>query len=261
MNRECCPRILLVEDEAIIALSERKMLERHGFSVEVVHSGEGAVEAMRDGRDYDLILMDIDLGAGMDGTETAERILAECEVPIVFLTGHAEKEYVERVRSITSYGYVLKNSGEFILAESVRMALQLFQAHRELARNKQHYDLALFGGELGTWEWDVPTDHMTFNRYWAEMKGYSIEEIEPHYSSWEDRVHPDDLPQTLEALHAHLEGRTEVFEAHFRMRRKSGEWMWIRDRGKVTKRDRNGRPLRVSGTHCDITEAKRAQAA
>jgi PAS domain S-box-containing protein len=259
MNREFSPRILLVEDEAIIALSEREMIERHGFSVEIAHTGEDAVAAMRNGQDYDLILMDIDLGRGMDGTEAAERILAESEVPIVFLTGHTEKEYVERVRSITSYGYIPKNSGEFVLAQSIRMALELFHAHRELAKNEQHYEFALAGGELGTWDWDVRTDHVTFNRYWAEMKGYSIDEIEPHYSSWEDRVHPDDLPQTLEKLHAHLEGKTEVYEAQFRMRRKTGEWMWIRDRGKVLERDLDGRPLRVCGTHCDITQVKRAQ--
>lgn len=261
MDRELFPRILLVEDEAIIALSEREMLERHGFSVEMVHAGEDAVETMRNGDDCDLILMDIDLGRGMDGTEAAERILQECEVPIVFLTGHAEKEYVERVRSITSYGYVLKNSGEFVLAESIRMALKLFQAHRELAEKEQHYELALYGGELGTWDWDVQTDHVTFNRHWAEMKGYSIEEIEPHYSSWEARVHPDDLPRTLEALNAHLEGMTEIYEAQFRMQRKSGEWMWIQDRGKVLLRDRDGRPLRVCGTHRDITESRQAQTA
>ena len=255
------PRILLVEDEAIIALSERKTLERHGFSAETVPTGERAVEAVASGAHYDLVLMDIDLGDGMDGTEAAERILEQRDIPIVFLTGHAEKEYVERVRSITSYGYVLKNSGEFVLAESVRMALELFRAHRELAEKEQHYELALYGGELGTWDWDVTTDRVTFNRYWAEMKGYSPGEIKPHYSSWEDRVHPDDLPPTLEALHAHLEGETDIYEAQFRMQRKSGEWMWIQDRGKVLQRDREGRPLRVCGTHRDITEAKRAHTA
>jgi CheY-like chemotaxis protein len=77
MSPRTPPRILLVEDEAVIALAERKTLERHGFSVELAHSGKDAVEAMGNDPEYDLVLMDIDLGSGMDGTEAAERILAK----------------------------------------------------------------------------------------------------------------------------------------------------------------------------------------
>lgn len=125
------PSILLVEDEAIIALSEARILENAGFTVRTVHSGEAAVEVAGADHGISLVLMDIDLGAGMDGTEAATRILAARQLPIVFLTSHAEKEMVDRVKGITRYGYVLKNSGEFVLVESVNMALELFRAHEE----------------------------------------------------------------------------------------------------------------------------------
>lgn len=70
--------------------------------------------------------MDIDLGDGkMDGTEAAEMILNEYELPIVFLTSHAEKEMVEKGKGITRYGYVLKNAGEFVLIEAITMAFEL----------------------------------------------------------------------------------------------------------------------------------------
>jgi PAS domain S-box-containing protein len=124
--------ILLVEDEAVIAMAEAKMLESQGYKVLTAGSGEKAVECAVADRDIDLILMDIDLGRGIDGTEAARRILSERTLPIVFLTGHAEKEMVEKVKGITRYGYVLKNSGEFVLIESIRMALQLFEAHEGL---------------------------------------------------------------------------------------------------------------------------------
>ncbi|NBB89811.1 MAG: response regulator, partial [Spirochaetes bacterium] len=125
-------RILLVEDEALIAMSEAQMLEKHGYDVTTAHNGETAVEAVDSDSGISLILMDIDLGRGMDGTEAAELILTRHDIPIVFLTGHSEKEYVDRVKKISGYGYVLKNSGEFVLNESIRMAYTLFDANRKL---------------------------------------------------------------------------------------------------------------------------------
>lgn len=124
--------ILLVEDEAIIAMSEARLLEKHEYEVITVYNAEEAIETARETR-VDLILMDIDLGYGkMDGTEAAEVILKERDLPIVFCTSHAEKEYVDKVRGITRYGYVLKNSGEFVLKQSVDTAFELFSAHRNL---------------------------------------------------------------------------------------------------------------------------------
>ncbi len=122
--------LLLVEDEALIALAEKRTLEKHGFTVTTANTREKAVETATADSGVDLILMDIDLGEGMDGTEAAERILETHDLPIVFLTGHSEKEYVDRVKKITSYGYVLKSSGEFVLVESINMALELFDARR-----------------------------------------------------------------------------------------------------------------------------------
>ena len=121
-------KILLVEDEALIALNEAKLLEKRGYRVATVYTGRDAVETALNDPEIDLILMDIDLGSGMDGTEAAAQILEQRELPVVFLTSHAEKEMVDRVKNITRYGYVLKNSGEFVLIESINMAFELFEA-------------------------------------------------------------------------------------------------------------------------------------
>lgn len=127
--------ILLVEDEAIIALNQKMILERHGYRVITSTTGEHAVELAVSEPEIELVLMDINLGADIDGTEAAERILEIRELPIIFCTSHAEKEYVDRVKKITRYGYVLKNSGEFVLIESIGMAYELFQAHIRLERS------------------------------------------------------------------------------------------------------------------------------
>jgi CheY-like chemotaxis protein len=98
MNIDDPKIILLVEDEAIIALAEAQIIEGFGYRVITAESGEKAVETALSCSEICLILMDIDLGKGMDGTEAASRILEEKTIPVVFLTSHSEKEYVEKVK-------------------------------------------------------------------------------------------------------------------------------------------------------------------
>jgi len=124
--------ILLVEGEAVIALTEAEIISGFGYDVITANSGEKAVELATNDQKIDLILMDIDLGSGIDGTEAARQILAKRQLPIVFLTAHAEKEYVDRVKKITRYGYVIKNSGDFVLQSSIQMAFELFEAHKNI---------------------------------------------------------------------------------------------------------------------------------
>jgi len=121
-------RILLVEDEAIIALAKQQILQRSGYAVSIVHSGEQAIAAFKGDQEFDLVLMDIDLGRGIDGTEAAKAILAEREVPVVFLSSHTEPAVVEQTEKITSYGYIVKSSAESVLLASIKMAFRLFEA-------------------------------------------------------------------------------------------------------------------------------------
>jgi PAS domain S-box-containing protein len=139
--------ILLVEDEALIALSEKRQLEAVGYCVLHALSGERAIEIVRtEARKIDLILMDIDLGKGMDGTRAAEEILRTHDIPILFLSGHQEKEIVERTERITNYGYVVKNSSFTVLYASLKMAFKLFEAHKEI--NRQNMEMAATNEEL-----------------------------------------------------------------------------------------------------------------
>ncbi len=125
--------ILLVEDEALIALEQARVLKKHGYAVQTVHSGDEAVALVRSGQgNIDLILMDVDLGKGMDGTEAAEIILKEQDIPVVFLSSHTEPEIVEKAERINAYGYVVKNTGETVLLVSIRLAFRLHAAHRHI---------------------------------------------------------------------------------------------------------------------------------
>jgi CheY-like chemotaxis protein len=131
--------LLLVEDEAIIALDEKRRLEARGHRVLQASSGEDAIELVRSGKEHiDLILMDIDLGPGMDGTDAAVEIMKERDLPIIFLSSQTEEAVIERTKSITSYGYVTKHSGTVILDTSIRMAIKLFQNfQREKAKETE----------------------------------------------------------------------------------------------------------------------------
>ncbi len=135
------------------------------------------------------------------------------------------------------------------------------RAETALLDTREYLELALKGADLGTWDWDVSTGALRLNERWAEMLGYRFEEIEPHVRSWERLVHPDDLPAVMVVLNAHLEGRTPFYETEHRMRRKSGEWLWILDKGRVIERDGQGTPLRACGTHLDISDRKQAEEA
>ena len=108
-----------------------------------MHSGEKAVETVDSSGDIDLVLMDIDLGKGMDGTQAAEIILQNYDLPVVFLSSHTDPETVEKTEGITSYGYVVKNSSITVLDTSIKMAFMLYNAHLELKAQKQNLNNTL----------------------------------------------------------------------------------------------------------------------
>jgi PAS domain S-box-containing protein len=165
--------LLLVEDEALIAMAQKMYLEQYGYKVLTTNTGEKAIEVLKQDNqlelaflpeskkvplekvgycvilantaekavelfeqhsEIDLVLMDIDLGKGMDGTQAAEIILGHRDIPILFLSSHTEPDVVEKTENITSYGYVVKNSSITVLDASIKMAFKLFDANSKLKR-------------------------------------------------------------------------------------------------------------------------------
>ncbi|MFO7447294.1 MAG: PAS domain S-box protein, partial [Ignavibacteriaceae bacterium] len=138
INRNGHKTILLVEDEAMIAMLETRELKNYGYDVIHAMNGPRAIESIRDNKALiDLILMDINLGHDLDGTEVAKIILKEHDIPILFLSGHIEREIVTKTEDITSYGYVVKNSGITVLDASIKMAFRLHAANLDLKRKSK----------------------------------------------------------------------------------------------------------------------------
>ncbi|GBF41712.1 signal transduction histidine kinase [Leptospira ellinghausenii] len=169
--------ILLVEDEAILALYEKKQLEQGGYKVTHVPSGENAIQlVIKDDNPFDLILMDIDLGKGLDGTETATHILNHREIPIVFLSSHTEREIVKKTETITSYGYVVKNSGFTVLDASIKMAFKLFEANELTKSKKEHLETVLHSIGDGVIATDQDGKVIRINPVAEKLTGWSHED-------------------------------------------------------------------------------------
>ncbi len=256
--------ILLVEDEAIVAADESRLLKGEGYAVLIAASAKKAIETVNSGPGaVDLILMDIDLGKGMDGAQAAQAILKEHDIPIVFLSSHTEKEIVEKTEKITSYGYVVKDSGITVLSASIRMAFKLHHAHRELERHEEAlresqerfsnaFEHAAIGMALispeGRW--------LKVNHRLCTILGYS--EAEMLAKTFQETTHPDDLEASLAPYRGLLAGDTSSYHLTKRYLHKKGSVIWAHLTVSAI-RDKAGRPLYFIAQIQDITERKRAE--
>jgi CheY-like chemotaxis protein len=137
-------KILLVEDESILAMIETRMLKNVGYDVEIVRSGEEAIDTISKDKTKDLILMDVDLGPGINGMEAAGVIIKQCNTPIVFLTSH-DPEMINLPGSSSGYGYIRKTWDYLSLQSSVEMAFNLMEDRGKISAD--HYigsDLILY---------------------------------------------------------------------------------------------------------------------
>ncbi|NER32660.1 MAG: response regulator [Oscillatoria sp. SIO1A7] len=123
----------------------------------------------------------------------------------------------------------------------------------------ERLQLALDSTEDGLWDWNIVTGECYFSPRFVEMLGYQPGELAPDISSWQEPIHPKDKDRVASALKLHLENKSPTYELEHRLRKKSGEWFWVLNRGKVVELDLSGKPLRMVGTHIDITERKRAE--
>ncbi|MBF0142962.1 MAG: PAS domain S-box protein [Magnetococcales bacterium] len=126
----------------------------------------------------------------------------------------------------------------------------------ELQESQFRWKVAIDGPGDGLMDWDLSTGTIYFSRRWKEMLGYTETEIGNGFDEWEKRIHPEDREETLAAVQAHLDGGTPIFRNEHRLLCRDGTWKWVLARGMIVNSDPIGKPLRVIGTHADITERK-----
>nr|WP_069129896.1 PAS domain S-box protein [Rhodohalobacter halophilus] len=132
---------------------------------------------------------------------------------------------------------------------------------QEINRTHERLELALEAMKAGTWDWDLRTDELIINDWWAKMLGYDLKELEFHIDTWKNLMHPTDLKSTVRLINELRDDESPYFETRIRMQHKKGHWVWINDRGKIVERDEMGNPIRLSGTHIDISERVKAEKA
>jgi PAS domain S-box-containing protein len=258
LDKDGRKKILLVEDEVVIARDEAEAAREWGYDVIIATSGEKAIEKVRTDPSIDIVLMDIDLGTGIDGTDAAKQMLALRNLPILFLTSHSEREMVEKVRGITRYGYVIKSSGDFVIQSSLEMAFELFDAHKRTEDSEALHRSILNASPDNITITDLEGRMLMISPSGLNMFGFDQGE------EWRGRnvfdfVVPEDRDRALSTVMLMFkEGAPRMGKYH--VRRDDGKELMLEVKGDFI-RNAEGYPTRMVLIIRDITERIRAEEA
>ncbi|MDX2350445.1 MAG: PAS domain S-box protein [Porticoccus sp.] len=136
---------------------------------------------------------------------------------------------------------------------------KLNKENQRLSNLSRRFELAIDGARLGTWDWDITSGQIIYNAVWAEFLGYTLDELEPNIAGWSNLLHPDDIEHVNQTLNNNLNGTTSFYDCEYRVKEKSGKWVWIRARGEVVERSTDGTALRHAGSSLVIDDLKQAE--
>ena len=246
-------KILLVEDEPVVAMVIRRILEDNGYSVTTTPEGKIAVKTIHLDPSIQLVLMDLDLGPGMDGPETARAILAERMLPVVFLSSHSSREMVDRVRGITRYGYVVKDAGRYVLLSSIEMALEMFAAHEKTRDSERRLAHLFQSSPFAILVLDAEDRLIDCNHEFTRMFQFSLEEARGRQIN--ELIVPAQLADEGKELSRNVTEGRPIYRETQRYR-KDGSLVEVAITGAPIDLD-NGRV--VYGIYQDIGERNAAQ--
>ena len=187
-----------------------------------------------------------------------------CDCPNIKAKSSRVRESIELdIKSrwyIASVDPIIAENGE--LAGAVHLIIDITERKRleeSLSVSEERLRLTLDASNDGIWDWDLSTGKAVFSSRWYTMLGYAPDELPGSYETWRSLIHPDDLAPAEQMIREHTGRKDAGYAFEVRMRTKEGEWKWILTRGKVVEREADGNPLRMVGTHTDITERKLAE--
>lgn len=148
--------------------------------------------------------------------------------------------------------------GIIIVSEDISELKQLTEQLKLQNINKQdQLNMVIQSTGVGIWDWYVQTGEVEFNERWAEILGYKLDELKPvSIDTWLKMAHPDDLKESEKLIQQHWNGETEHYRCEARMKHRDGHWVWVYDTGKVVEWE-NDKPIRMIGTHLDISQQKK----
>lgn len=142
-----------------------------------------------------------------------------------------------------------------------RVFSRLADQHDLTKKQEERLNLALYAANDGVWDWHLDKSEVYYDDRYYTMAGYEPREFPYLFQEWEKRVHPDDIGVVKKAINDYILGKQDFYDQEFRFRRKSGRYFWIRSKGKIAARDKDGAPVRFIGTHSDIDQIKQAEKA
>jgi PAS domain S-box-containing protein len=254
-------RVLIVEDaESDAAMVVRQLRKFHPDLEFRQVDGEPELRAALEETSWDVILCDFALPRF-----DAPRALAvvhelDLDVPFVVVSGEVGDEAAVALMKAGAQDYVRKENLERLgpavdreIAEA-KNRRDRRRADEALRASEERWQFAIEGAGDGVWDWSVPTNHVLFSARWKEMLGYADDEIGLDFGEWSDRLHPDDRERALTTIYRYLRSTDKLHTCEHRLRCKDGSYKHILSRGMVVSRDEAGAPLRVVGTHTDLTE-------
>ncbi|MDD4507094.1 MAG: diguanylate cyclase, partial [Sulfurospirillaceae bacterium] len=146
----------------------------------------------------------------------------------------------------------------FILFSLIRSKLnEISKIEKQLKDNEQRLQYVIQGADLGYWDWNYQTNQQLVNDKWLEFLGLKREDIKENVTDWSQRIHPEDRIMTQKVVAQTIKD-SKPYVIEFRMRHRDGQWVWIEGSGAVVERDNDGQPLRLAGTHKNISFRKQA---
>jgi PAS domain S-box-containing protein len=260
------------KDISELALSEEKFAKAFEFSASLM-----AISTFEEGRYLDVNRSFLET-LGFSREEVIGRTSVELGIIPDFATRNEMRDEVEKTgeianRQMTFYtkdGHPRAGlfDAQLIRIQSSRYLLtgfnditELKKTEDELRQSEARWQFALEGSGDGVWDWNAQTNHVFFSPQWKGMLGFQEHEIGDTLEEWDSRVHPDDREAVYAAINRHMAGEMPVYVSEHRVRCRDGSYKWILDRGKVIEWCADGKPLRVIGTHSDITERKQMEQA
>ncbi|MFT6986660.1 MAG: diguanylate cyclase (GGDEF)-like protein/PAS domain S-box-containing protein [Psychromonas sp.] len=153
-----------------------------------------------------------------------------------------------------------KTDIEKSFADIEKLIASIDHSYNKIEQDEQRLELVIESTGVGIWDWWIKSGETIFNERWANIIGYTLDEISPvNIDTWIKYAHPDDLPESERLLKEHWQGKTQYYIFESRMKHKNGHWIWVYDTGQVVEWAQDKQPLRMIGTHLDISEQKENQ--
>lgn len=272
-------KVLLVDDEAIIVEVLARELRLEGYEVDTATSGAGAL-AMFDENSYHVVITDLVMPE-VDGIGVLKAVKSSSPGTfVIILTGYGDMNSVIDSLRLGVDDYQIKpcDTEELLfrmdrcfekkdLVEQLKQQNQLLkeeikrrvQAEGDLRNSEKRFRLALDASSDGVWDRNLINNKVYYGENWHRSLGYDDREMISEGERWEELLHPEDRQRVWGLRQDHIAGRTPLYEAEYRLKNKSGQWQWFLSRGKVVDWDDQGKPMRLIGTHTDITKLKQVE--